>query len=99
LIARPWSTGRDFRPHSAAGGLDAAPPRNSSSTGLERASLDHVPPLTKATLMDTFDEAVTDRDLRLADLQADLESERGEQRFGRYRVADRSSDVGRPSCT
>jgi phenylacetate-CoA ligase len=32
---------------------------------LERAPLDQLPPLTKATLMDTFDEAVTDRALRL----------------------------------
>src|SRR5687768_13037084 len=40
--------------------------------GLEAAPLDELPPLSKATLMNGFDEAVTDRSLRLADLQAYL---------------------------
>ena len=37
--------------------------------GLASAPLDELPPVSKAALMDAFDEAVTDRALRLAALQ------------------------------
>jgi phenylacetate-CoA ligase len=66
--------------------------------GLERAPLDQVPPLTKATLMDNFDEVVTDRALRLTDLQSYLEADRGDGLFhSRYWVAATSGSSGRRS--
>ena len=65
--------------------------------GLERAPLTRLPPLSKATLMDAFDEASTDRTLRLADLQAYLDDERSDERFGRYWVAATSGSSGRRS--
>ncbi|MCP8999432.1 phenylacetate--CoA ligase family protein [Pseudarthrobacter sp. RMG13] len=42
--------------------------------GLQDAPLHRLPPLTKADLMEHFDEAVTTPDLRLADLEAHLRS-------------------------
>ena len=42
--------------------------------GLYDAPLDQLPPVTKADLMDHFDEAVTTPDLRLADLENHLRS-------------------------
>jgi len=66
--------------------------------GLERAPLDQLPPLTKATLMDNFDEVVTDRALRLTDLQSYLEADRGDGLFhSRYWVAATSGSSGRRS--
>jgi putative adenylate-forming enzyme len=66
--------------------------------GLEQAPLEQLPPLTKATLMDAFDEAVTDRALRLAHLQTYLTADRGEELFrGRYWVAATSGSSGRRS--
>jgi phenylacetate-CoA ligase len=66
--------------------------------GMQNAPLDQLPPVTKATLMDAFDEAVTDRTLRLADLQTYLEDDRGDTRFrGRYWVAATSGSSGRRS--
>ena len=38
--------------------------------GLEAAPLEALPVLTKATLMERFDELVTDRDVRFADVVA-----------------------------
>lgn len=43
-------------------------------TGLHDAPLDQLPPVTKADLMEHFDEAVTTPDLRRADLEAHLRS-------------------------
>ena len=65
--------------------------------GLERAPLAELPPLSKSTLMDAFDEVVTDRALRLADLQAYLAAESAGERFGRYWVAATSGSSGRRS--
>ena len=65
--------------------------------GLESAPLHDLPPLPKAALMDAFDEAVTDRSLRLADLQAYLADEGSGERFGRYWVAATSGSSGRRS--
>lgn len=65
--------------------------------GLESAPLGALPPVSKATLMDAFDEAVTDRALRLADLQGYLEDDCGATRFGRYWVAATSGSSGRRS--
>ena len=65
--------------------------------GLEQAPLGALPPLSKATLMDAFDEAVTDRALRLADLQSYLADPNSGERFGPYWVAATSGSSGRRS--
>lgn len=65
--------------------------------GLEDAPLGELPPLSKAVLMENFDEVVTDRALRLADLQDYLADERGADRFGQYWVAATSGSSGRRS--
>lgn len=66
--------------------------------GLENAPLGELPPLRKATMMDNFDELSTDRSLRLADVQAYLEAQRGEELLrGRYWVAATSGSSGRRS--
>ncbi len=63
--------------------------------GLERAPLADLPVLTKATLMGRFDEIVTDRSMRLADLQHHLEGLQGDELFhGRYRVSATSGSSG-----
>jgi putative adenylate-forming enzyme len=65
---------------------------------LQRAPLGALPPLSKATLMDHFDEISTDRALRLADVQAYLEAPDGDDLFrGRYWVAATSGSSGRRS--
>ena len=66
--------------------------------GLDGARLDELPVLSKATLMDNFDELSTDPAVRLADLQAYLDGLRGDQRFlGRYWVSATSGSSGRKS--
>jgi putative adenylate-forming enzyme len=66
--------------------------------GVEAAPLADLPVLTKATMMDNFDEIVTDPRLRLADLQAHLERLDGnEQLAGRYWVSATSGSSGRKS--
>jgi phenylacetate-CoA ligase len=65
--------------------------------GLQGAPLAALPPLDKATLMGAFDEVVTDRTLRLADLQAYLTDPHAGERFGRYWVAATSGSSGRRS--
>jgi phenylacetate-CoA ligase len=67
--------------------------------GLEDALLAALPPVSKAALMDAFDEAVTDRALRLVDLQAYLEAERSDGSLfaGRYWVSATSGSSGRRS--
>jgi len=63
--------------------------------GLEGSPLAELPVLTKAELMDNFDELVTDRDIRLADVEAHLGQIRGDVRFhGRYRVVATSGTTG-----
>jgi putative adenylate-forming enzyme len=66
--------------------------------GLEAAPLAELPVLTKATMMDHFDEVVTDPTLHLADLQAYLERLDGNERFaGRYWISATSGSSGRKS--
>jgi phenylacetate-CoA ligase len=63
--------------------------------GLERAPLGELPVLTKATMMDSFDQISTDPALRLADLQAYLEQPGAGPVFrGRYWVAATSGSSG-----
>ncbi len=64
--------------------------------GLETAPLEALPVLTKATLMQRFDELVTDRDVRLGDVEAHLASAGPTDLFrGRYRVAATGGTTGR----
>ena len=64
--------------------------------GLEAAPLDALPILTKATLMERFDELVTDRDVRLGEVEGHLASTGSTDLFrGRYRVAATSGTTGR----
>ena len=66
--------------------------------GLAGAPLHDLPVLTKATMMDNFDDLVTDRSLRLADLQAYLDDLHGNEPFaGRYFVSATSGSSGRKS--
>lgn len=65
--------------------------------GLDDAPLSEVPVLTKATLMEHFDDIVTAPDLRLADLQKFLDGMRpGELYRGRYYVAATGGTTGQP---
>jgi phenylacetate-CoA ligase len=64
--------------------------------GLEHAPLSELPVLTKAALMDNFDQISTDPALRLADLQGYLERPDAGPKFGgRYWVAATSGSSGR----
>jgi len=64
--------------------------------GLESAPLQDLPILTKATLMERFDNLVTDRRLRLDDLEAFLRSDQsGDRYLGRYVVLATSGSTGR----
>ena len=64
--------------------------------GLDAAPLGSLPVLTKATLMERFDDLVTDRDVRLSEVEAHLTSTGSTDLFrGRYRVAATSGTTGR----
>ncbi len=63
--------------------------------GREDRPLAELPVLTKAELMTNFDDLVTDRDIRLADVEAHLGQIVGDVRFrGRYRVVSTSGTTG-----
>lgn len=63
--------------------------------GVEEAPLAALPVLTKATLMEHFDELVTDSAVRLADVERYLESASPTDRFlARYRVAATGGTTG-----
>jgi phenylacetate-CoA ligase len=64
--------------------------------GLEGAPLAELPVLTKATMMGRFDELVTDRQIRLADVERHLDQLPAIPLFrGRYRVCSTSGSTGR----
>lgn len=64
--------------------------------GLEDRPLDELPVLSKALLMEHFDELVTDPMVRLADVEEHVSALRGNERFlGRYYVASTSGSTGR----
>ena len=66
--------------------------------GLGNAPLAELPVLTKATLMDNFDEISTDPIVRLADLQEYLDDLHSDELFrGRYWVSATSGSSGRKS--
>ena len=63
--------------------------------GLEDAPLEALPSVTKAELAANFDEVVTDRGIRLAEVEAHLRSTTGDARFrDRYRVVSTSGTTG-----
>ena len=65
--------------------------------GLEHKALHELPILTKAMMMENFDDLVTDRAVRLADVERHRDTLRGDERFlGRYRVNATSGSTGRP---
>lgn len=64
--------------------------------GLTQRALHELPVVTKGELMASFDEVVTDRALRRAEVEAHLAAMRGDELFrGRYRVAATSGSTGR----
>lgn len=64
--------------------------------GLEDAPLAALPIVTKATLMERFDELVTDRDVRLAEVERHFATAAATDRFrDRYRVAATGGTTGR----
>jgi phenylacetate-CoA ligase len=66
--------------------------------GLQDRPLAELPVLTKATLLDHFDEITTDPTLHLDDLEAYLAGLVGDERFaGRYWVSSTSGSSGRQS--
>jgi len=65
--------------------------------GLEGSVLADLPPVTKAQVMDAFDEVVTDPEIRLADVDRHLrEAEPGAPFLGRYRIGVTSGSSARP---
>jgi len=66
--------------------------------GLTEAPLEQLPVLTKALLMDNFDQISTHHAVRLAGLEKYLENPRGNELFtGRFSVAAPSGSSGRKS--
>src|SRR6185369_1596426 len=64
--------------------------------GFEGAPLEALPILTKATMMEHFDDLLTDRRIRLADVERHLEQLPAVPRYlGRYRVCSTSGSTGR----
>jgi putative adenylate-forming enzyme len=64
--------------------------------GLEHAPLQELPVLTKATMMESFDELVTDRSVKLADAEAFLRSDGANGLFhDRYVTLSTSGSTGR----
>ena len=77
--------------------LDRSPFYRRFHAGLESRPLAELPVLTKAELMESFDDLVTDRDVRLRDLQQFLASLDGYTLFReRYWVARTSGSTGNP---
>lgn len=65
--------------------------------GLEQRSLEKLPVLTKAELMRSFDELVTDPEVRRADVERHLAELRGNERYlDRYWVSRTAGSTGHP---
>lgn len=63
--------------------------------GLEQAPLSELPAVTKATLMERFDDVVTDRTVQMTAVQRYMETADAGDRFaGRYRVAATGGTTG-----
>lgn len=78
--------------------IDGSPFYRKLHQGREGASLSELPVLTKAMLMDHFDEIATDPVLRLADIERYLHDLQDDRLFaGRYWVSATSGSSGRRS--
>ena len=76
--------------------LERSPFYRELHRGLERAPLVDLPVVTKATLMERFDDVVTDRDVHLADVEAFSATASAIDRFrDQYRVAATGGTTGR----
>src|SRR5437899_7445590 len=65
--------------------------------GLTGAPLQELPVLTKAIMMEHFDELVTDRAIRLEEVKTHMRNLTGDERFlGRYWVNSTSGSSGHP---
>jgi hypothetical protein len=65
--------------------------------GLDRAPLSELPVLTKALLMEHFDELATDPSIHLAEIQKYLDTLHDDRRFaGRYWVSATSGSAATP---
>ena len=65
--------------------------------GFENRPLHELPVLTKAELMNNFDEVVTDRAVQLSEVRAHLNELEGDALFlGKYRVTRTSGSTGNP---
>ncbi len=64
--------------------------------GLNEAPLEELPVLTKAMMMDNFDDLMTDRGIHLHDIKAYMEDQQRAERFlGRYAINATSGTSGR----
>ncbi len=82
----------DLRAHATA----QSPFYRDLHRGLAGAPLTALPVVTKATLMERFDDLVTDRDVRLADVERYVSTAAATDRFrDRYRVAATGGTTGR----
>lgn len=76
--------------------LEHSPFYKSFHRGRETRPLQELPILTKADVMENFDDLVTDRTVRLADVEAYLQQDRGPDLFrDRYVVLATSGSTGR----
>lgn len=90
-----WCSARlaELRRHA----IERSPHYREAHRGLEDAPLDQLPVVTKADVVDRFDEMVTDPRLRARHLREAIEPADGPHRaLGRYRVAMSSGSSGRP---
>jgi putative adenylate-forming enzyme len=66
-------------------------------SGFETKPLHELPVLTKAALMSSFDDLVTDQEVRLPNVQIHLDHLRGDDLFlGKYRVTRTAGSTGKP---
>ena len=92
LLARQAEALEDVR----AFAVDRSPFYRELHRGLERAPLSALPVVTKQQLMERFDDVVTDRAIRLADVEAYLDHAAATDLFrGHYRVSATGGTTGR----
>jgi phenylacetate-coenzyme A ligase PaaK-like adenylate-forming protein len=66
--------------------------------GYERAPLHELPTVRKADLMACFEDVLTERRIRLADVRAHLDASSGREKYlGRYRVVRTAGSTGEPA--
>lgn len=92
LLAHQDAALRELRAHA----VTRSPFYRELYRGLERAPLGELPVLTKAKLMERFDDVVTDRAVKLDELRRFAQGEREELFRGRYWVTATSGSTGQP---